>query len=284
MATARGAQWSVEEVEAIVADYFRMLRLQLAGQPYSKTEHRRRLLPQLRGRSEGSIEMKHQNITAVLMDLGCVHIPGYKPARNYQRLLWEVVSRRVANDREFDRAARQAVERHAEVPDIDRLKGILVEAPRVSRVKEPQRSAPAYERPGVRRDYLEIEARNRSLGRAGELFVATFEARRLHASGHKALAERVEHVSETQGDGRGYDVLSFEPSGRERYIEVKTTAFGAATPFYLSRNEIAFSEARDSQFVLARVHEFRIAPKFFELKGSVRKNLRLDPVSYIARL
>ena len=41
------------------------------------------------------------------------------------------------------------------------------------------------------------------------------------------LAARVDRVSETRGDGLGYDVLSFETSGRERLIEVKTTNYGA---------------------------------------------------------
>jgi hypothetical protein len=139
-------------------------------------------------------------------------------------------------------------------------------------------------RSAAKRDYLQIESRNRSLGLAGEQFVAEFEVRRLHAAGHGLLADRVEHVAHTQGDGLGYDVLSFEASGRERFIEVKTTDFGAATPFYVSRNEVAFSEERSGQFVLARVHEFRSAPKFFELKGAIRKNVSLDAVSFIARL
>src|SRR5690606_491390 len=114
-------------------------------------------------------------------------------------------------------------------------------------------------------------SRNRSLGLAGEQFIVEFEARRLHAAGRKALAERVEHVAGVRGDGLGYDVLSFDVSGEERFIEVKTTDFGAVTPFYVSRNEVAFSEERAEQFVLARVHEFRSAPKFFELKGAIRK-------------
>lgn len=78
---------------------------------------------------------------------------------------------------------------------------------------------------------------------AGELFVAEFESRRLHALGLSRLSERVEHVSRTRGDGLGYDVLSFDADGRERYIEVKTTAFGQETPFYVSRNELACSDA-----------------------------------------
>jgi hypothetical protein len=39
------------------------------------------------------------------------------------------------------------------------------------------------------------------------------------------------------GDGAGYDILSFDPSGKERLIEVKTTNGAAKTPFFLTRNE-----------------------------------------------
>ena len=58
--------WSEQEVGLIVADYFTMLEKELLGKPYSKTEHRRSLAPKLGGRSDGSIEFKHANISAVL--------------------------------------------------------------------------------------------------------------------------------------------------------------------------------------------------------------------------
>lgn len=284
MAVSRGSPWTREEVEATVADYFRMLRLEVAGQAYSKAAHRRALLKQLGGRSESAVEMKHQNISAVLRDLSCLYIPGYKPAGNYQNLLRDVVIECLSSDREFDRMALQAVERDAVVPDLVTLSNVLVPPPRRSKVAEPRTPVPAYTRPGVHRDYLALEARNRSLGLAGELFIAEFESRRLRNLGQRKLAERVEHVAVTQGDGKGYDVLSFDSTGRERFVEVKTTAFGAATPFYVSRNEVAFAEVNDQNFVLARVHEFRSAPKFFELKGSMKRNLKMDPVSFVARL
>ena len=73
----------------------------------------------------------------------------------------------------------------------------------------------------------------------------------MHAAGQKVLANRVEHVSQTKGDGLGYDVLSFDASAKERFIEVKTTSFGKETPFFISRNEVEFSRANDAHFQLS---------------------------------
>jgi hypothetical protein len=58
--------WSQEEVGLIVADYFTMLEKELLGKPFNKAEHHRSLAPKLAGRSDGSIEFKHANISAVL--------------------------------------------------------------------------------------------------------------------------------------------------------------------------------------------------------------------------
>ena len=84
-ASERGRPWSRDEVDLIVADYFTMLRAELAGEPYSKAEHNRALQPLLDGRSKSSVEFKHQNISAVLVGMGLPYIDGYKPARNYQK-------------------------------------------------------------------------------------------------------------------------------------------------------------------------------------------------------
>lgn len=283
MASDRGVPWTRDEVESTVDDYFRMLTLEISGQSYNKAAHNRALQEKLSGRSRGAIELKHQNISAVLAEMHCGYIPGYKPLHNYQQLLWDIVEERLERDRAFDRTMLNSVEREAVVPDLQKLEGVLVPPPLRSDVRDVDRGSEPLRRP-IRRDYLERESRNRSLGLAGERFVAEFEARRLHAAGYRMLSDRVEHVAATRGDGLGYDVLSFEPDGRERYIEVKTTAFGAATPFYISRNEVAFSESQPDQFTLARVHEFRDSPKIFELKGAIRRHVRLDPVSFIARV
>ena len=91
-------------------------------------------------------------------------------------------------------------------------------------------------------------------------------------------------MAATQGDGLGFDVLSFEDDGRERLIEVKTTAFGELTPFYVSRNELARSEADAEQYRLYRLFDFRDRPRVFELPGAISMQCKLEAVSYLARL
>ena len=108
--------WSREEVEAAVSDYLHMLTLEMSGQTYNKSEHRRNLQTKLRDRSEGSIERKHQNISAVLIDLGCPYISGYKPLSNYQSILFDLVQDRLSQDQLFDRSAISAAEQPAVMP------------------------------------------------------------------------------------------------------------------------------------------------------------------------
>ena len=61
--------WTDEENDLIVADYFAMVADDVSGRPSNKAEHRRGPLPLLNERSEGSVEFKHQNISAVLKGL-----------------------------------------------------------------------------------------------------------------------------------------------------------------------------------------------------------------------
>ena len=132
------------------------------------------------------------------------------------------------------------------------------------------------------RDYLAREAHNQLLGLAGEEFVVQFEHWRLNGLGQSTLADRVEHVAQSKGDGLGFDVLSFEADGRERFIEVKTTTFGKDTPFFVSRNELDFSRAAAQQFHLYRLFEFRRQPRMFDLAGEISHHCTLDPVTYRA--
>ena len=281
---ATGAAWTRREVELVVSVYLHMLRMQLMGQTPNKAEHNRQLQNMLPARSKASIEYKHCNISAVLVELGVPPLIGYKPLFNYQQLLIPVVSEAIAKDSRLDEAALRQVETPAEAPLLDSFERFVVAPPEGQRLSTYDRTEQVRDRPLVVRDYLQREARNRSLGAAGEDLVMKYEAQRLHASGSRALADRIEHVSRTKGDGAGYDILSFEKNGRERFIEVKTTAYIAETPFYVSRNELSFSTEQAAQFQLYRLFDFRKRARMFMLAGALDANCRLDPVSYRAEV
>lgn len=261
-----------------------MLTLELNGQRYSKTEHANALLKKLDGRSRQSVEFKHCNISAVMLALGYPYINGYKPRWNYQSALVDAIEAQLEHSPELQAAAQAAVFRPATEPTAQRdLSSVWVPAPTATRVAENRATyEPRFST--SRRDYLAQEARNRSLGRAGELFVAELEVQRLYSAGKKHLADRVEHVAATQGDGLGYDVHSFETDGRDRLIEVKTTSFGNLTPFFVSRNELARSEQDEPIFRLYRVFDFRKEPRLFELPGAITKHCALEASTYLARL
>jgi len=276
--------WAREEVEATVASYFAMLQAELSGTPYNKAERRRQLLPLLNGRSEQSIEFKHANISAILIELGRQYIPGYKPRSNYQELLLEVVSERLNENSAIQKLMATDSERVATVPSVDDILKALTDPPKPVVLKNRINSlAGRYAVTSV--NYLEREASNRSLGLAGEEFVINYERARLIHAGAEKLASKIEHVSKEKGDGAGFDVLSFEKSGDERLIEVKTTKYGAHTPFYISRNELEVSKRELIRYHLYRVYDFREQkPHLFTLSGALSKTCKLDATNYIARV
>lgn len=277
--------WSREEVEATVADYFHMLTLELAGQQYNKTDHRRALMNKLDERTDASVELKHQNISAVLIELGYPYISGYKPLGNYQSLLFDVIADRLKGNSKLDHVALAAVQMPATTPLVRDFKKLLVEPPKLSHTARNARAATyAWEtKQTVKRDYIDREAKNSSLGHAGEEFIVDYERWRLNSLGYKNLADNVEHVSKTRGDGLGFDVRSFDVNGRDRLIEVKTTSFGKETPFYITKFEVEFSRSQADSFHLYRVFDFRKEPRLFSIKGAVDKHCHLDPITFQGR-
>jgi hypothetical protein len=271
--------WTRAEVEAVAADYLQMLALELSGQSYNKAAHRRRLGALLVNRSEGSIEFKHCNISAALLALGFPYLAGYKPRSNYQSLLVVVLSDQLKANPLMDQVALAAVQQPAVSPVILDFTRVRDDAPRL---QQRASDSVAITFKAVKRDYLEREALNQSLGLAGERFVIEYEHWRLVRLGQHKLADSVQHVSQSRGDGLGYDVLSYEQDGRERFIEVKTTSFGRETPFFVSRGELALSKQAGDQFHLYRLFDFRKTPRLFDLDGSLEQHCLLDPITYKA--
>ena len=270
--------WTDQENDLIVADYFAMLADDISGRPYSKAEHRRALLSKLNGRSEGSVEFKHQNISAVLKGLGENWIPGYKPAFNFQMSLVDAVARWLDHNPAW----------LTHNPEAYPLTGMAEEAPlwvgpppTLSNERPPQELEQMLH---VARkfDVAGRDERNRALGLAGEKRAYSYERATLISAGREDVAKKVRWVSQEDGDGAGYDIASFTPSGRTRLIEVKTTNGWERTPFHITRNELAVADERRSEWCLLRLWNFSRKPKAFELHPPLDAHVSLTPTSFQA--
>ncbi len=281
-----GTDWSEDEVRLIVADYFDMLRLDMADRPYSKAEHNRSLRERLNARSKGSVEFKHQNISAVLLDREMPYLDGYKPARNYQkRLLPQVVEDYLHQHPEIQKElAASPVLNPTEIPEVmaEHVAQYFDDPPDRMTVSMGD-SKPWLSRKGRKVDYAHRDALNRELGRLGEQFSVGLEKRRLSEAGRGDLAAKVEWVSQTCGDGVGFDVLSFDDEG-ERYLEVKTTGLGKYFPFVVTENERRCSEDLGERFSLYRVFDFARKPRVYVLSGALTQTCSLEAVVWRARV
>lgn len=198
--------WTSSEVVLIIEDYFAMLQLELNNQAYNKSAHRSALSPLLINRSPGSIEFKHQNISAVLAEMGLPFIKGYKPKFNYQGMLASEVSKYLKEHRDnlekaFNNFSDGFINPN-ENPPIS-FDNIIDTEPVSTMVNEDK---PQF-RP-IKINYLEREQNNRQLGEEGERLVIEFEKWRLTKEGNKSLANKIKWVSKDLGDGAGYDILS----------------------------------------------------------------------------
>jgi hypothetical protein len=137
---------------------------------------------------------------------------------------------------------------------------------------------------GNRHDVAGRDARNKALGDAGEDRVLLHERSALHDAGRGDLARLVRWTAKEDGDGCGYDIHSFEPDGRDRLIEVKTTNGWNRTPFWITRNECSVAEERCDVWHLCRLWDFPRKPQAFVLRPPLDAHLALTPAAFLAQL
>jgi hypothetical protein len=269
---SRPADWTEAENRAIVDDYLAMLALECAGQPYSKSDHRNALIEAMGAtRSPGSVERKHQNISAVMLQLGLPYIKGYKPLPNIQQALLTEVKRRLDANPAWFAELQPQPESPAEARFSAALRQVVVpEMP-----PEPR---------GRKVDYGLLQEESKRVGDRGEEFVFNFEKTNLEREGRADLAADVLWVAREVGDGAGYDIRSFRLDGRYRYIEVKATKLGALTPFYITSAELDFARRHQGEYAIYRVFDVDSgAPEFYTLEGDLDTVLAVEPVTYRAR-
>lgn len=243
--------WDSVEIEAALDGYFRLLTAELAEAPLTKAAENSRVRETVQ-RSKGAVEFKLQNVSAVLRDLHVYWVRGYKPRGHYQHALRDAVVRRLEADSALEQLMLDRVSQP--LPDLHAadIRWNQVSPPQLP----PSPLAGAHVRRAVKRDYVALESQRRDLGLAGEKAVVNLEIERLERAGQKRLAKNVRHVALLDGDGLGYDVLSFTPGGEKKYIEVKTTRQSLDWPFLITRNEVDFSAESPSAFHLYRVFDF----------------------------
>lgn len=118
-------------------------------------------------------------------------------------------------------------------------------------------------------NYIENEKEKKRIGDLGELLVLQHEQEKLKSLGIKKTPE---HKSKSEGDGLGYDILSYDEQGQEMFIEVKTTTNGSDTPFYITRNELLCSRQDSNKFFLYRLYDFddtENKAKYYKRKGDL---------------
>lgn len=280
------ADWTDEENDLIVEDYFHMLAMELADVPFVKAHHRRTLLKKLRPiRSEGSIEFKHQNISAVMLGLGQPRIDGYKPASQFQMSLVDAVLRRMSKCADWEKvvaALKQESSKsgiHAAEPA-----SLWFGPPPTHANEPPPIDSAVIAAIGRKFDVAERDERNRALGEAGERLVLDHERITLISRGRSDLAAKVRWTSKEIGDGSGFDIESFDVDGSIKLIEVKTTNGWERTPFHISRNELIVAEENRDRWHLYRIWNMIRAPKAFSIRPPLQAHVSLTPTSFLASL
>jgi hypothetical protein len=205
------------------------------------------------------------------MNWACRGFPAYIPKRNYQNAIFGAIDRYLSRYREI----LEFVPKDKSASAVQAT--VFVEPPAL-RASE---SAPTALRRLVRKfDPVERDHLNRSLGKAGEAFVIDVERRKLADGKREDLARKVRWVADEDGDGAGYDVLSFNSGGTEKLIEVKTTNGSARTPFFLSRNERELATERPADWRIYRVHCFAKEARIFTIEPPLENAVKLMPETW----
>jgi hypothetical protein len=269
--------WTDEENDLLVADYFAMLAVDHARRPYNKAEHNRQL-QRLISRSKASIEFKHRNVSAVLKGLGEAWLSGYLPAFNIQDALeWAVARWLARNQHWLERPSVPLGEAALREPQL-----LWPSAPPTLSNQPPPQDLEQTLHIARKFDVAGRNEGNRFLGRAGEERVLAHERLVLRMAGRADLADRTRWVSVEDGDGAGYDIASFAPDGRNRLIEVKTTNGWERTPFHITRTELEVAEQRRSEWCVFRLWNFSRQPKAFELHPPLDAHVSLTATVFQA--
>lgn len=127
-------------------------------------------------------------------------------------------------------------------------------------------------------DYDKLNQTRRTIGKAGEVLVLNYEFEKLAGTPYKP-----EYIAETQGDGTGYDIKSYDTDGNEIWIEVKTTTSNKIDGFYLTENERCVAENNQEKYKIYRVYNLNKKTKTANIQifnNIIGEDFELKPKSY----
>ena len=93
-------------------------------------------------------------------------------------------------------------------------------------------------------------------------------------------AKKIERVP----DWRGFDIQSWFPDGRPKYIEVKTTTGTGHRPFYWTRNERDFMQENSGSYFLYRLYNYSEdtgTADYFLLEGDFHGRIHEQPMEWL---
>lgn len=135
-------------------------------------------------------------------------------------------------------------------------------------------------------NHTQNNAENKRIGDLGEIWILKHEKEFLIKNGKTKLAEKVNHSAKNEGDGLGYDILSYDLNGEKKYIEVKTTKGGKNTTFFVSRNELERSIIEKENYFVYRVYEYNEETekgKILKINGDLTRICEV-PINYKVNL
>ena len=127
-------------------------------------------------------------------------------------------------------------------------------------------------------DHVSKHKRNKHIGDLGEEIVLR------HEQDH-CLPEFIGKIiqsSRAEGDGLGFDILSYDNNGCEKYIEVKATTGPVRTAFFISGTELERSKVEGEKYFLYRLYnldENNMTADCFTLQGDLSKYC-INPTEY----
>lgn len=138
-------------------------------------------------------------------------------------------------------------------------------------------------------DYEKTNRTKQYHGTQGELLVMKYEKQRLYNNEQlKEYADRVEHVSKTQGDGLGYDIVSYDLINNKVekiFIEVKTVIGNVNSSVNISSKELKAAEKLGEKYKIYKVFNYKSStPELIIIDDIHDERLSIEPNSYIIKV